>query len=268
MNKFTDSFFQTKKVIGMVHADALPGTPKNSYSISTIIDKAVQEAKFYEQCGLDAIIIENMHDVPYLNKKVGPEITTSITAMAIEIKQNISIPCGIQILAGANHEALAAAHASQCEFIRVEGFIYSHIADEGIMNADAGELLRYRKYIGAENIAIFTDIKKKHSSHKITQDIDIINFAKTAEFFLSDGIIITGNSTSQEASIEDVTKVNNNCQLPILIGSGITDKNIQQFWSKANAFIIGSHFKEDGKWYNPISKERVKNFINKIQKLR
>lgn len=40
--------------------------------------------------------------------------------------------------------------------------MYSHIADEGLMNACAGPLLRYRHNIGAEHIAIFTDIKKKH----------------------------------------------------------------------------------------------------------
>lgn len=48
------------------------------------------------------------------------------------------------------------------DFIRAEGFVFSHVADEGFMNSDAGELLRYRKMIDAENVAIFTDIKKKH----------------------------------------------------------------------------------------------------------
>lgn len=48
------------------------------------------------------------------------------------------------------------------DFIRAEGFVFSHVADEGIINACAGNLLRYRKQVGAENIQIFADIKKKH----------------------------------------------------------------------------------------------------------
>lgn len=48
------------------------------------------------------------------------------------------------------------------DFIRAEGFVFSHVADEGLLNACAGELLRYRRRIGAEHIQIFTDIKKKH----------------------------------------------------------------------------------------------------------
>ena len=49
-------------------------------------------------------------------------------------------------------------------FIRAEGFVYSHVADEGLINACAGDLLRYRRQINAEHIHIFTDIKKKHWS--------------------------------------------------------------------------------------------------------
>lgn len=65
--KIISEIQKKKMIIGMVHVDALPGTPNNKYPISQIITKAVQEAKLYEQNGLDAMILENMHDVPYLN---------------------------------------------------------------------------------------------------------------------------------------------------------------------------------------------------------
>ena len=54
------------------------------------------------------------------------------------------------------------AQASGADFVRAEGYVYSHVADEGWMDACAGELLRYRKAIGAEDILVFTDVKKKH----------------------------------------------------------------------------------------------------------
>ncbi|NQT65361.1 MAG: BtpA/SgcQ family protein [FCB group bacterium] len=264
---FINELQKKKMIIGMVHVDALLGTPNNKYPISQIISKAVQEAKLYQQNGLDAIILENMHDVPYLNRNVGPEITASMTAIAAEIKKNISISCGVQILAGANMEALAVAQASGCEFIRVEGFVYSHIADEGLMNACAGELMRFRKMIGAEDIAVFADIKKKHSSHSITSDLDITDFAEACKFFLADGIIITGRSTSEEADINELQKVKETCDLPILIGSGITLNNINKYWDLADGFIIGSHFKEDGNWKNSLDKNRSNKFMLKVKQL-
>ena len=264
---FINNLKKKKSIIGMVHVDALPGTPNNKYSITQIISKAVQEAILYEQNGLDAIILENMHDVPYLNREVGPEITASMTAIASEVKKNTTIPCGVQILAGANLEALAVAKATGCEFIRVEGFVYSHIADEGLMNACAGELIRYRNNIGANNVAVFADIKKKHSSHSITSDLDITDFAEACKFFLADGIIITGRSTSEEADINELQKVRKTSYLPILIGSGITLNNIDKYWDLAEGFIIGSYFKKDGYWKNSLDKNRINEFMLKVKQL-
>ena len=252
----------------MIHVPALPGTPKNEKSISEIIEIAIEEANIYAECGIAAIMLENMHDVPYLNREVGPEITAAMTAIAREVKRSVDLPCGIQILAGANQVALAAALAAGCEFVRCEGFVFSHIADEGLMNADAGDLLRFRRKIGAEHIAIFTDIKKKHSSHAITSDLSISDFAKAAEFFLSDGIIITGKSTSEKAELSELKEIRESTKLPILIGSGITAENISEYWSYADGFIIGSHFKEDGKWQNPVRGRAVRNFLNIFSELK
>ena len=111
----------------------------------------------------DAILVENMHDIPYLNRQVGPEIVASMSVICNEVKGVASnLPCGVQVLAGANKEALAVAKAANFDFVRAEGFVFSHIADEGTMNSDAGEVLRYRKQIGADSVLVFTDIKKKH----------------------------------------------------------------------------------------------------------
>jgi len=258
-------FNLNKPIIGMIHVDALPGTPKYKGSIKAIIEKAIEEATLYQSLGIKVLMIENMHDVPYLNRNVGPEITSMMTVILYEIKRQIDLPLGIQILAGANKEAIASAHSAGADFIRAEGFVFAHVADEGMFNSDAGELLRYRKEIGAENILVFTDIKKKHSSHSITTDIDIVETAKAAEFFLSDGVIITGSSTGKEPSLTEIRSVKSNVGLPVLAGSGITAENINAYLAYCDAFIIGSYFKQEGKWFNPIDPERVKMLLTKIK---
>lgn len=45
---------------------------------------------------------------------------------------------------------------------------------------------------------ILVDIKKKHSSHFVSSDVSIAKMAKAAAFFLSDGVIVTGNSTEKK----------------------------------------------------------------------
>ena len=252
----------------MVHVGALPGTPDNSLTISEIIGKALSDAHILVSEGIDAIMIENMHDRPYLNRSVGPEIVAGMTAIAAELKSKCKLPLGIQILAGANKQALAVALAAQLNFIRAEGFVFGHLADEGIMNSDAGELLRYRKQIGAEHIRVFTDIKKKHSSHAISSDLSVAETAKAAAFFLSDGIIITGSSTGQPASVEDIKNVKKSVTVPVIIGSGIDQYNIDGYWNFADAFIVGSSLKKDGKWENEVDPVRVKQFIQKTNTLK
>jgi membrane complex biogenesis BtpA family protein len=257
-----------KPVIGMIHISALPGTPNFSGSIKQIMEQVKREALIYKENGIDAIAIENMHDVPYLKRKVGPEVTSLVSVIGYEVKNLTKLPCGIQILAGANKDALAAAHSAGLDFVRAEGFVFAHVADEGIIESDAGELLRYRKQIDAEKILIFTDIKKKHSSHTITADVDIIETAKAAQFFLSDGIIITGSLTGYEADTDEVKKVKDEINIPVIIGSGITTENIINYLPIADAFIVGSSLKKEGNWMNEVDAERVKKFMNRINELK
>lgn len=212
-----------------------------------------------------------MNDVPYIqqDKHYNAETIACMTRLSMEIKSILpgKTPYGIQVLACGNQQAIAIAKAANLQFVRVEGFVFSHIADEGFTNANAGELLRYRKNINAEEVLVFTDVKKKHSSHSITEDVSLLETVKAAEFFLSDGVILTGSSTGHAANPNDLDAVFGHTKLPILIGSGVTEENVDKYLSKANGLIIGSHFKEHGNWINDLSEERVQKFMNKIEEL-
>lgn len=254
-----------KTIIGMVHVAALPGTPQNSKNINEIVSEAIRDAELLAEGGVDAIMIENMHDRPYLNRVAGPEIVSAITAVAVELRRKIALPLGIQILAGANKAALAVALAAGFDFIRAEGFVFGHLADEGWINSDAGELLRYRKQIGAEHIIIFTDIKKKHSSHAVSADVSIAETAKAAEFFLSDGVIVTGTATGEKASVEEVKAVRAAVNTSVIIGSGIDAQNVHEYWDFADAFIVGSSLKINGNWENPVDLNRVRELVSRVK---
>ena len=49
----------------------------------------------------DCMLIENMHDRPYLNRRVGPEVVAAMTAVGREVKRAFpDTPFGVQVLAG------------------------------------------------------------------------------------------------------------------------------------------------------------------------
>nr|XP_014428060.1 protein C19orf12 homolog isoform X1 [Pelodiscus sinensis] len=254
-------------VIGMVHVGALPGTPQSSLPLTQITDKACYESEIYKDAGVDGLIVENMHDLPY-TVSVGPEITAAMAVISAAVKQTCPhLPLGIQILCSANQQAVAVALAAGLDFIRVEGFVFSHVADEGIINACAGDLLRYRKQIGAQHIQIFADVKKKHSAHALTADVSVSETAKAAELFLADGVVLTGTATGMQADPKELKEVEHAVKIPVLIGSGVTLENARNFLG-ANALIIGSYFKKDGYWANSVDPDRVKTFMDHMGKLR
>jgi len=255
-----------KPLIAMVHVGALPGTPRSRENPEDLARQAADEARAYRDAGVDAVAIENMHDRPYLNRRVGPEVVAVMTRVADAVKAAVDLPCGIQILAGANLEALAVARASGLDFVRAEGFVFSHVADEGFMNGTAGELLRYRRTIGAENVLVLADVKKKHASHAITADVDVAETARAAELFLADGLIVTGSRTGAPALREDATAVRGATSLPVLIGSGITRDNVGEYLEVADGLIVGSSLKRGGDWAEPVDPERVRELVAEVRR--
>lgn len=264
-----DIFGVPRALVGMVHVGALPGTPRSELSVPDLARRACEEAELLVGEGFDALILENMHDVPYLRRDVGPEIIAAMTTVVGEVRSRVDAPVGVQVLAGANRPALAVAHATGAEFIRAEGFVYSAVADEGLLDeADAGALLRYRRHIGAESIKIICDIKKKHSAHSITADVSLPEFARAADFFGADGIVVTGAATGRPTSIADLREVRAATSLPIAVGSGATPDTLRDLYEYASAVIIGSWYKQGGEWSNAPDPQRVRELVKAARRAR
>lgn len=219
------------------------------------------------------MLVENMHDIPYIqSSKFGPEVVSAMTSVTVEIQKVLKrkMPIGVQVLACGGKEALAIAKTTDCDFIRNEGFVFSHIGDEGFIDSNAGELLRYRKAIDAENVLVFSDIKKKHSSHAITSDISLLDTAHAAQFFRADGVILTGKSTGDSTDLDELELLHKNqekLKMPILVGSGVTKENLQSYAGIADALIIGSYFKIDGHWANELSRDRIDDFMKHFNEI-
>ncbi len=259
-------FARKPAVVAMVHVAALPGTPAHRLSWQDTLQLAEEEARLCREAGADAVLLENMHDRPYPCGQTGAEITACMTLLGAAVKSAAApLPCGIQILAAANREALAAAAAAQLDFIRAEGFVFAHIADEGWIGSSAADLLRYRRAIQAESVAIFADIKKKHASHAVTADVSLVETARAAEFFLCDGVVITGSVTGSPPLVEEVAAVSQAVSVPLIVGSGVHAGNVQSLARHADALIVGSSIKRDGNWENPVDPFRLEELVRALR---
>jgi hypothetical protein len=261
MHPFTANRYRPdRSLIGMVHVHALPGSPGNQTTVDLIAAQATTEARVLVDAGFDAIIIENMHDRPYAQGlEIGPETVAAMTRIALEVQAITQIPLGVQILSCGNTQAIAVAAAVSAQFIRCENFVFSHVADEGLLaRAEAGPLLRFRKSIGADDVAVFADIQKKHAAHAITADLSIEDLAHAAEFSGADGLIVTGQWTGTPTNPDDIRRVRSVTDLPVIVGSGVTPDNAPAMLEHADALIVGSSIKHDGVWSNPVDPARCR----------
>ena len=65
-----------------------------------------------------------------------------------------------------------------------------------------------------------------------------------------------------------VKQVREATKLPILIGSGVNEKNIADFLPFCDGVIVGSSFKKEGYWAGDLDVERIEGFMGKIEELK
>ena len=250
-------FSSSKKLlIGVVHLQALPGAPRWSGDLETLIDFAVADARAYEKGGADAVFIENFGDVPFTKGNVGPETISAMTAAGCAIREAVKLPIGFNVLRNDACAALALCAACGGSFIRVNVHCGAMLTDQGVIEGDAYGTLRYRHHVCPE-VEIFADIHVKHAVP--LGDWSLEDAAHdTVQRGLADSLIVSGVGTGQAADAREVERVRAACpETPLLLGSGVTAENVKDYLWYANGVIVASSLKRDGQLANPVDPARV-----------
>jgi hypothetical protein len=256
-----------KPIIGMVHLLGLPGSPKydSKTGINGNLEWAMNDARALESGGVDAMMFCNEFDVPYA-KKVGPETVAAMSHIASRVTEKISVPHGISVLFDF-FATIAIAKATGADFARVI-LTGAYVGDYGIMDTFGPELLRYRKYIDADRVKLFTNISGEFGAPLASRPIEIA--AKGAVFVgLGDALIVQGPMTAMETSIDQIKKVKEMVHdVPVLAGTGVTKDNVEATLRYADGAIVGTSLKVAGNTWNRVDESRVKDFMNVVKKVR
>lgn len=269
------TIFKTKNlIIGMVHFPPLLGY-KDFAGINNCLDKSLKDAQTLEKGGVDAVMFENNYDLPH-REFVGPEIVAAMTALVQEVSKKISVPFGINVLWNDYKAGLSVAKICGARFIRVPVFVDSVKTDYGEIYANPKGVLSFRKKIGAEKIALFTDIHVKHA--KMLEEKSITDSAQEAVEKGSDGLIITGKWTGDAPNTEDLREARKAVgkDFPILIGSGATKDNVNTLLKYADGIIVGTSLKTGRvvskeketnlkPWQAKISLEKTREFVKRVK---
>jgi len=251
-------------IVGMVHVGPLPGSPAFRDDTNVIIDEAIENAVALEEGGVDGILVENFYDAPYPNECADPATIASLALIVREVKKVVSIPVGVNVLRNCCLEAMAIAHVCGASYIRVNAFSEVMVSDQGILKPRAYDLMRYRRYLRAEHVAVLADVHVKHASPLVARPIELVAL-EAVERGLADAVIVSGEATGFEANIEDLIKVKNTIsRVPVIVGSGVTAENAARYLSTADGAIVGTYFKKGRR----VSREKVRKLINSIMHLR
>ena len=251
------------RFIGVVHLAALPGSPRSSVPLASVIDRALEDARALVVGGVDGLIVENFNDVPFFSEAVPPHTVAAMTAACIAIRRAVSCPVGVNVLRNDAAAALGIALAAECEFVRVNVHTGAMVTDQGIINGRAAETLRLRRELGADSIQIFADILVKHAVP--FGPVSLAESARDAvERGLADAIIVTGTATGTAASPDDVGAVSSVVDVPVYVGSGVTVENVAGVVPPADGIIVGSSLKRGGIIANPVDTERVRDLANRL----
>ena len=183
-----------------------------------------------------------------------------MTLIVDRIKNLVVIPVGINLLRNDSIGAMAIASTMDAQFIRVNALTGIMTTDQGFIEGNAHQLLRYRKELGA-NVVILADVLVKHA-----RPLDTINLTDavrdTVEKGLADGIILSGWSEDSPPSIDDLKLATTVAEgIPIFVGSGANSNNIGKLMNVANGVIVARSLKRYGKISDPIDPIRVAQFI-------
>jgi uncharacterized protein len=252
-------------IIGVVHLLPLPTSPRWGGSLKAVIDRAEQEATALASGGVDAIIVENFFDAPFAKDSVDPAVVSAMSLVVERLMHMLTLPIGINVLRNDARSALAIATCVRAQFIRVNVLTGVMATDQGLIEGQAHQLLRYRRELGSD-VKILADVLVKHArplgSPNLTTAVQ-----ETIDRGLADGVILSGWSTGSPPSLEDLELASAAANgTPVFIGSGADWENIPRLIQAADGVIVSSSLKRRGRIDQPIDPIRVSQFVEAMRR--
>jgi hypothetical protein len=269
MKIFETVFGTARPIIGMVHLLPLPGSPRYDAQggMKRIIERALEDTAALVEGGIDGVQVENQFDRPFLKPQdIGFETVAAITAAVTRLRGAFQVPLGVNVHLNGVRQAIAVAIAADCQWVRAFELANAYVSNAGILEAAGPEAMRYRAFLrGEEKVMVFGDFHVKHGSHAITADRSLEEQAEDVQTALADAVVITGGRTGTAPTLRDIERIREAVNIPVVIGSGLSDENLSQLLPLVDGAIVGTSLKVDGRLENRIDRERVRRFMEKVR---
>lgn len=256
---------RAKPIIGMVHLPPLPGSPfDRGLSPHALLDAARRDLEILVAEGFDAISISNEGDRPYVSE-VSRETLALFTALVVRLTADLPVPFGCGVLQDPR-AGLAVAHAVGATFVRVSYGVT--VGSFGVVAESPGEILRYRRQIGAERVQLFVNLSPHYATSLDTRPLTEVARA-CRDLAAPDAIQVFGAGTGTLPALDVIRQVKAAVpDVPVIVASGATAETLADVLAVADAVIVGTSLKENGVIWNPIDPDRARAFMRRARDVR
>ena len=132
----------------------------------------------------------------------------------------------------------------------------------GLWHSRAAEALRLRASLGdSEEVKLLFNVSAEFASPIGRRTVAEI--ARSVAFSsLPDALCVSGPMTGTSVSQSELTEVKSLVQdTPIFVNTGVRAENVASYLQVADGVIVGTALKEDGHTFNPVDRQRAKQFM-------
>lgn len=255
-----------KPIIGCLHLKALPGTPMwdRNMTVEEHIEKVMADARILKEAGFDAFVFANEEDYPYV-MEVGPEIVATYTRIVTTVMNEFKdVPFGVGIMFD-SYASIALAKATGASFSR--GIFHNTVAtDFGLLNKCIGDIMRYAKKIGADDVNIYSAAEGHFGDFLDPRSVE--ERFKTSKFVLPVAGFLVGapaSGTAPEESMLAKLKAIDPT-VPLILNNGAKKENVAKLLPYCDGVLVGTSIKKDAYLYNPVDRDRAMAFIDAVKR--
>lgn len=267
MSWLQDLFGTDKAIIGMCHMLPLPGDPHYDAKkgMGYVVDMCRRDLAALQEGGVDAVMFSNEFSLPYLTR-VETETVAAMARVIGELMGDIRIPFGVNVLWDARKSLDLAAATGAC-FVR-EIFTGVYASDFGLWNTDVGATVRHRRHVNAEDVRLLFNIVPEAARYLADRDIESI--ARSTVFNnRPDALCVSGLVAGAETDASILKRVKDAVpQTVVLANTGMRLDNVEKQLSIADGAVVGTTFKKDGVFENPVDASRVRQFMERVRTFR
>lgn len=254
-----------KPIIGMVQLPPLPGSSRYTRGqMSDVLSAALEEAEVLSANGIDALMVQNLGDLPVSHRASATQVAW-MTRVTGEVVSRCGCPVGLNLLENDSEAMFAVASAAGADFVRIKVFVGAMMTPFGVETGQAFAAIRARNGCDAAHVAIFADVHDRTGN-----PIASGGFAEDVDFAVrlggADGLVLTGKSYEQTLELIAAARKQVG-QVPILVGGGVTAKNLAEVARVADGAIVSSSLKNSSTAFGQFDPVKVKEFMEQAKRV-